>query len=104
MANTDGMDTISNVLDHLKLKGHDNEFTINKHGLVNLRGKIYLRSEMKIIKTYRFEGDSDPAEEAIIYIIKAYDGNIGYSLDGYGIYAVHTNDEFADIIKGLAKT
>jgi len=103
MTNIEGMDTISTVLDHLKLKGQDNEFAINKHGMVTLRGKVYLRNEMKIIKTYRFEGESDPAEEAIIYIIKTYDGNMGYSLDAYGIYTNHANDEFADLIRGMTR-
>jgi hypothetical protein len=33
-----------------------------------------------MIKIYRFEGASDPAEE-IIYFVKAIDGTIGYSID-----------------------
>ncbi len=103
MTNIGGMDTISSVLDHLKLKGQDNEFAINKHGMVMLRGKVYFRNEIKIIKTYRFEGESDPAEKTIMYIIKTYDGHVGYSLDAYGMYTNHVNDQFADLIKSMPR-
>jgi hypothetical protein len=48
-------------------------------------------------KTYRFEGDSDPAEEAIIYIIEADDGAVGYSIDAYGVYINHSDDAYGDL-------
>src|SRR5689334_17447420 len=103
MTNIEYVDTISTVLNHLKLKGQDNEFAINKHGMVTLRGKVYFRNEIKIIKTYRFEGESDPDEGAIIYIIKTYDGHIGYSLDAYGMYTNHLDDGFTDLIQSVAR-
>jgi len=101
MANRE-MDTISTVLNNLKLKRQDNEFVLNEAGLVTLNGKLYSQRDIKIIKTYRFEGESDPADEAIIYLIKANDGIIGYSLDAYGVYTNHTNDGYADLIRKLA--
>ena len=96
------MDTISTVLNMLKLKKQDNEFVINTVGQLSLNGKSYNPDEIKIIKTYRFEGDSDPADEAIIYLIKAHDGVIGYSLDAYGVYTNHTNDGYAGLIQQMA--
>ena len=96
------MDTISTVLNDLKLKRQDNEFVVNETGLVTLNGKLYSQHDIKIIKTYRFEGESDPADEAIIYLIRANDGIIGYSLDAYGVYTNHTNDGYADMIRKMA--
>jgi hypothetical protein len=96
------MDTISTVLNNLKIKKQDNEFVIDETGLVMLNGKLYSQHDIKIIKTYRFEGESDPADEAIIYIIRANDGAIGYSLDAYGVYTNHTNDGYADLIRKMA--
>jgi hypothetical protein len=81
MTNREEMDTLSTVLNHLRRKKQDNEFTVDDNGMVLLMGKCYAQQEMTLIKTYRFEGDSDPAEEAIIYLIKASDGSIGYSID-----------------------
>jgi hypothetical protein len=96
------MDTISSVLNKLKLKNQDNEFVINNAGQLSLNGKSYSQHEIRIIKTYRFEGDSDPADQAIIYLLLAYDGVIGYSLDAYGVYTNHRNDGYADLIQSIA--
>jgi hypothetical protein len=102
MTNREEMDTLTTVLDHLKQKHQYNEFTVGERGLVWLAGKLYKEDEVKMIKTYRFEGDSDPAEEAIIYIIEAKDGSVGYSIDTYGVYSNHTNDDYGRFIKRLA--
>src|SRR5690348_16157580 len=48
------MDTISTILNDLKKKNQDNEFSINEHGSVTLKEKVYEANEIKIIKTYRF--------------------------------------------------
>ena len=98
------MDTIRNVLDNLRLKKQDNEFIVNDQGMVLLKGKLYRQSEIKIIRTFRFEGESDPDEEAIIYLIKANDGTIGYSLDAYCVYTNHENDGYADLINKMIKS
>ncbi|AEV96410.1 hypothetical protein A4D02_19835 [Niastella koreensis] len=96
------MDTISTVLNTLKLRKQDNEFIINETGQLSFNGRSYDQHDIKIINTYRFEGESDPADAAIIYLIMAYDGVIGYSLDAYGVYTNHRNDGYADIIQQMA--
>ena len=101
MANTGDMDTVSTVLNKLKLNKQDNEFTINEQGLIVLKAKLYQQHEVKIIKTYRFEGETDPADEAIIYVIEANDGVVGYSLDAYGVYTNHTQDGYTDMIHNM---
>ena len=101
MTNREEMDTLSKVLEHLKQKHQYNEFTMGEHGLVSLSGKSYKEDEVRMIRTYRFEGDSDPSEEAIIYIIEATDGSIGYSIDTYGVYTNHSDDEYGSFIKRL---
>ncbi|MFN4248528.1 MAG: hypothetical protein ACK4EY_12425 [Flavipsychrobacter sp.] len=95
------MDTISMVLNSLKNKGQDNEFLIAKSGAILLCGKRYKNSEISIIHIYRFEEDTDPAEQAIIYLIKTNDGIIGYSLDAYGVYTNHGNDGFSTAIRKM---
>jgi len=97
-----GMDTIATVLERLRRKNQDNEFAVNKYGLITMSGKVYDQHEVKIIHTYRFEGASDPSEQAIIYLVEANDGTIGYSLDAYGVYTNHNNDGYADMIHNMA--
>ncbi|WP_315824238.1 hypothetical protein [Paraflavitalea speifideaquila] len=47
---------------------------------------------MKIIRTFRFEGESNPDDSSILYVIEANDGLIGYSLDSYGAISSHDNE------------
>jgi hypothetical protein len=101
MTNREEMDTLTTVLQHLKQENQYNEFIVARKGVVWLSGKSYKEGELKMIKTYRFEGDSDPAEEAIIYIIEATDGSIGYSIDTYGVYTNHSDDAYGSFIKRL---
>src|SRR3954454_17786099 len=83
------MDTVSSILNDLRLKHQDNEFVVSTDGVISLKDKIYRQHEIKIIKTYRFEGESDPGDEAIIYLVEANDGIVGYSLDDYGVSTNH---------------
>lgn len=79
------MTSLSNVLEKLRLKNIDNEFKLTEDGFTAGKGKCYAPEDLKIVKVYRFEGDSDPADESVIYIIEAKDGLIGYSMDAYGM-------------------
>ncbi|MES1215430.1 MAG: hypothetical protein ABUT20_07935 [Bacteroidota bacterium] len=90
------MTTLSQVMEKLRQKKMDNEFRLDKDGFNAGRGKSYPAEDLKIIKTYRFEGDSDPSDSSILYIIEAKDGLIGYSLDAYGVYSDHDEEEGYD--------
>jgi len=90
------MNTLSEVLERLRLKKLDNEFRWTPEGFTAGKGKVYTPEHLTIIKTYRFEGESDPSDMEIIYIIEADDGLIGYSIDAYGMYSNHENEEGYD--------
>jgi hypothetical protein len=90
------MTTLSTVLEKLRLKKKDTEFRWTSDGFTAGKGKSYPPEELTIIKTYRFEGDSDPGESSILYLIEANDGLIGYSLDAYGMYSNHEDEEGYD--------
>lgn len=90
------MTTLSQVLEKLRIKKQDNELRFNDGKFEAPSGKQYLPSELKIIKTYRFEGDSDPSDSSVIYLIEAADGLIGYSIDAFGVYSNHDAEEGYD--------
>jgi len=90
------MITSSEIMEKLRLKNMDNEFRWTKEGFTAGKGKTYQPDELEILKTFRFEGASDPSDSSIIYIIKTNDGLIGYSLDAYGAYSNHDNEEGYD--------
>ena len=81
------MTTLSHILEKLRLKKFDNEYKMTEEGFTAGNKKIYNPEDLKIIRTYRFEGESDPSDNSILYLIEANDGLIGYSLDAYGAYS-----------------
>ena len=95
------MTTVNAVLEQLRIRKHDNEFKMTEGGFTVNDNKFYKPEELVIIKTYRFEGDSNPADSSILYLIEANDGMIGYSMDAYGAYSSHDEqyDEFIRQVK-----
>jgi len=99
---TTHMTSLSSVLEKLRIKKRDNEFMIKPEGFAAPNGKIYQPEDLKIIRTYRFEGESDPADSVILYLIEANDGLIGYSMDAYGVYSQHDNDGYDEFIRKIS--
>ena len=95
------MTTLSNVLEKLRVKKQDNELIMTEEGFTSPAGKLYQADELTIIKTYRFEGDSDPSDSSILYLIEARDGLIGYSIDAYGAYSNHDDVKYDDFIRKI---
>lgn len=96
---TDEMTTLASVLEKLRQKKRDNEFRMTEEGFGIGNGKFYKPEDLKILRTYRFEGPSDPADSSILYIIEANDGLTGYSIDAYGAYSNHEDDGYDEFIK-----
>lgn len=95
------MTTLSAVLEKLRIKKQDNEFRMSAEGFGIGNGKFYTPDQLKIIKTYRFEGPSDPSDSSVVYVIEAENGLIGYSMDAYGVYSDHEDDGYDDFIRKI---
>ncbi len=93
------MTTLTSVLEKLRIKKMDNEFKMFPEGLGIGNNKFYQPEDLKIVRNYRFEGDSDPSDNVVLYLIEANDGLIGYSMDAYGAYSDHDGDEYDDFIR-----
>ncbi len=93
------MTTLTSVLEKLRVKKMDNEFKMSPEGFGIGNNKYYQPEDLNIVRTYRFEGDSDPSDNAILYLIEAKDGLIGYSLDSYGAYSDHEGEGYDDFIR-----
>jgi hypothetical protein len=92
MTTPQAMTTSSEILDWLRRQHMDNEFRWTPKGFTTSNGKVYRPEDLKIIRTLRFEGQSDPADMEILYIITTDDGLVGYSLDAYGAYSSHESE------------
>jgi hypothetical protein len=96
------MTTLTAVLEKLRHQHNDNEFTPKDDGFTTTNGKFYKPEELTIVKTYRFEGVSDPGDSSIVYLIQANDGTMGYTMDAYGAYTTHDEvDNYDDLIKKI---
>lgn len=97
---TGDLTTLTSVMEKLRAKKLDNEFKLTDEGFNAGKGKNYQPDNLKIIRTYRFEGESDPDDSSVLYVIKADDGLIGYTLDAYGAVTNH-GPEFNNFIRNI---
>ncbi|SRR5258708_9326546 len=88
----EAMTTSSEILEKLRVKHMDNEFRWTPKGFTTPNGKTYRPEDLEIVRTLRFEGESDPSDMEILYIMKTNDGLFGYSLDAYGAYSSHDSE------------
>jgi hypothetical protein len=97
------MNTLSQILEKLRLKGKDNELKMTDHGKMQSKNldKIYKPEDLTIVKTYRFEGMSDPGDNSVLYIVEDEEKNIGYILDAYGTYSDNDGPGFDDFLKKI---
>jgi len=92
------MTTVTEVIAHLREKGYIEDLNLQKNSLVCRKGHFsVLHDEFVIDKVYRFEGDSDPADEASVYAISSAKYDIkGILVNGAGIYTDDLTDEMLD--------
>jgi quercetin dioxygenase-like cupin family protein len=82
----DTMTTVSEVLNTLKSEGYTVDFNLEDNCLACHSNSLKIHPEdFSVDKHYRFEGMSDPDDEAIVYAISSSKHNIkGTLVDGYG--------------------
>jgi hypothetical protein len=80
--------TITEAIEQLRKQGYtldlnlkQNQFLVGEH--------TYPADEFEIVDLYRYEGPSDPADEAIVYALASPSGLKGILVAGYG----YTMDE-----------
>jgi hypothetical protein len=81
--------TVSETINGLKNEGYILDFNIKKDCIVCQKTNTVLSpDDFEIDKVFRFEGVSNPDDEAIVYAISSTKFNAkGTLVNGYGIYA-----------------
>ncbi|NML21481.1 hypothetical protein HHL16_11385 [Pseudoflavitalea sp. G-6-1-2] len=99
----DQMSTMLEVINKCNERGMNIPFEYEPQGLTSGKGDYYQPADLKIIKTYRFEGMSNPDDSSILYIIETNTGKQGYLIDSYGAYSSHDNDQgFDNFVRQIA--
>lgn len=80
------METLCQVMEELAVQGYIIDFNLRTDQLEGAENPLEeFPDNFLIDKSYRFEGESDPEDEAIIYAISSLDGTTkGVLIDGYG--------------------
>ncbi len=96
------MTTLSEVLNKLKEEGYNTDFNLNENCLVCNGNSLTIRpGEFVVDRHYRFEGPTDPGDEAIVYAISSVKNNLkGVLVNGYGIYSDDMTDEMVKALSG----
>ena len=70
--------------------GYTESFAPAANGLQSKNtGRMYHPKEVKIVNFFRFEGNADPADNIILYVIETVDGRKGTMEYLYGTYYDH---------------
>lgn len=88
-------DTVSEAVNGLKKRGFELDFNLRENCLV-CQGNTFAAHEFSIVEVYRFEGNSDPSDEAIVYAIESQNGLKGVLVNGYGISSEAMSAEIAE--------
>ncbi len=84
-------DTVTEAMADLKLQGYTIDFSIltkEECLICHLTNTVLSPDDFEIDDFYRFEGESDPGDNMIVYAISSKIKNLkGIVVNGYGIYA-----------------
>lgn len=89
-------ESLVDALDDLRKRGYEEDFATETACLYC--GDLDLRlnpEEFHVDEIYRFEGDSNPDDNVVLYAISASTGVKGTLVDAYGAYGEHLSFEMA---------
>jgi hypothetical protein len=94
-------ETVTDALNGLKAKGYTLDFNLAFDKLICAQNEICLNPhEFEITAMFRFEGESNPSDEDVVYAVESKDGLLkGTISSAFGLYADTVSSE---MIKKLA--
>ena len=88
-------DTVTAALAGLKKKGYTLDFNIAFDKIQCAQNGVCLNPhEFEIVDFFRFEGETDPSDQAIVYAIESKDQQLkGVLVNAYGVYSDPVSNE-----------
>jgi len=93
--------TVSQAIEGMRLRGYTLDFNLKEDRLICNTDMEYHPEDFEITEVHRFEGETNPSDEAIVYGIESKYGTKGVLVNGYGISSESQTD---DMIKKLKIT
>jgi hypothetical protein len=85
-------DTVSQAVNGLKERGYTLDFNLKGNSL-ECQGQNFNPKDFEITEFHRFEGNSDPGDEAVVYAIESRSGVKGVLVNAFGVYSEALSDE-----------
>ncbi len=93
-------DTLSEAVNGLKQRGYIIDFNLDNDQIKCTKTPLSLKpDEFEITEVYRFEGNSDPADESVVFAIESRHGQKGVLVNGFGVSADSLDDKMVEKLK-----
>lgn len=94
-------DTVSEAIRKLREKGFTKDFNLEENCIV-CHPDRFAADQFNVVEVYRYEGNTDPADEATVYGIVSSSGMKGILVTGYGASVEAMSEEILEklVIKG----
>ena len=94
-------ETLTEAITALKQQGYTEDLNLKENCLECIAGhKKLLPDEFIIDKSFRFDVDEDPSDQAVVYAISSdKHGLKGILVNGYGLYSDDTANEMLKKLK-----
>jgi hypothetical protein len=90
--------TVSEALKQFRKQGYLMDFNLEENCIV-CQDERFGADDFEIVDVYRYEGNSDPGDEATVYAIESKSGLKGVLVTGYGVSSDAMSE---DILKKLS--
>jgi hypothetical protein len=81
-------DSLVDALQDLRAEGYELDFNMQQNCIeCKSLDETWQPREFTIVKTYRFEGNSNPDDNSVLFAVETSDGKKGTLLDAYGAYS-----------------
>ncbi len=98
------MNTLTACVNKVVKDGYTDSFKVKRQGLYSCtKDKLYTPEEVCVQNFYRFEGESDPGDNTILYVIETADGQKGTLIDAYGPYSDADTNAFMKEVDDIHK-
>lgn len=84
--------TITEAIEQLRKQGYTLDLNLKENQFM-VGEQSYTADEFEIVDLYRYEGPSDPADEATVYALASKSGLRGILVTGYGASADEASEE-----------
>ncbi|HLP12372.1 MAG TPA: hypothetical protein VK177_10610 [Flavobacteriales bacterium] len=78
--------TVTEAIHELRKQGFTRDFNLEENCIV-CHPEKFNPDDFEIVDVYRYEGNTDPADEATVYAIESKSGIKGILVSGYGTSA-----------------